>query len=92
MGYLCHHTCQALGDGCPLEDRYPRELLAPRRTGKGGSSCLRETQGQAPGRESTLGALCMKTVPGSEGTRSEAGQPRPQPPPPISSPSSPSPH
>ena len=60
LGYLCHHTYQAMGEGCPLEARGPQNLLAPQCIGKGGSSSLRETEVQALERENTLEALSMK--------------------------------
>lgn len=78
LGYLCHHTYQAMGEGCPLEARGPPNLLAPQCIGKGGSSSLRETGVQALGRESTLEALCTKTAQGSEGMWAESGHSRPQ--------------
>lgn len=78
LGYLCHHTYQAMGEGCPLEARGPQNLLAPQCIGKGGSSSLRETGVQALGRESILEALCTKTAQGSEGMWAESGHSQPQ--------------
>lgn len=79
LGYLCHHTYQAMGEGCPLEARGPQNLLAPQCIGKGGSSSLRESGVQTLGRENTLEALFMKTAQGSEGMWAEAEHSRPQP-------------